>query len=122
MAFELFGQLRIDADSEEISLAVRQRLFERALNGIGTYRDAVDLALIEQTLELAVRYGFDLRVACPIGLNKQHADNGGYDIPEHYLALALTWVSFFGHNSSSYAISQDRLITALICRKRMIDL
>ena len=77
VAGEFFGQLRIDTNDEELALAARQRLLQRALDRIGADRDLGDLVLIEQRLEFAVRYGLDLRVVAPELLEQQHADRGG---------------------------------------------
>ena len=88
MTGKLFSQLRIDADGEELALAARQRLLQRALNRIRADRDLGDLALIEQCLELAIRNGLDLRVAGPELLEQQNAEHGGHHVPDHELALA----------------------------------
>ena len=92
---EFFGQLRIDADDEELALAARQRLLQRAVDRIGADGDFGDLVGIEQRLEFAVRYGLDLRVVAPKLLEQQHADRGGHKIPDHELALAR--LRFHGH-------------------------
>ena len=97
MAGELFGQLRIDPDREEFALAARQRLLQRALDGIGADRDVGDLALVEQLLELAIGYGLDLRIAAPERLEQQHAQHGSEHVPDHDLAFARIGCEVRGH-------------------------
>ena len=85
---ELLGQLRIDTDGEELALAARQGLLQRALDRIGADCDLSDLVLVEQRLEFTIRYGLDLRIAAPERLEQQNTQHGGQHVPDHELALA----------------------------------
>src|SRR5579863_3429563 len=88
MTGQLFRQLRIDAHSKKLALAIRQRLLERSLHRVCADRNFRDFALFEQRLKLTIGYGFDLRVTRPKLLKQQKAKKRGQYVPDHKLALA----------------------------------
>ena len=57
---QFVGELRVDPGRHELALAVRQRLFELALEVAVGNADLGHLVLVQELLELAVGYGGDL--------------------------------------------------------------
>ena len=78
---QLGGEIGVNAVRHERLLAIRQRLLQRALDGVLTDSDRADLALRGELLELAKGDRLNLGIARPNPLQQQHAADGGQDIP-----------------------------------------
>ena len=78
-----------NSDRIELLSAVRERLLQSPLDGLGSDQHFRDLVLVKELLELAVRNGIDLGEAQPQKLDQHQAEEGRKDVPGCKLVLAL---------------------------------
>jgi hypothetical protein len=83
------GQGRVDAGRDEGFLAVGQGLFQRAPDVVVGDRNGLDLAVLQQGLELAVGNRLD-RLPLDVQIAQQaDRDKGQQDVPEVELGALL---------------------------------
>src|SRR5262249_6761494 len=86
---QLVGGLRVDSGGHELLLSPRQRLLQGALYVAIRHRDPIDLAVLEQSLKLAVGNGFDPLIDRVEILEKQDTDDGSQPIANMELRLLV---------------------------------